>query len=226
MFKILNYKLHRYFQTLSNEVRFEIFILITELSENYNKGEGDNYGSKISEILNLNQPTVANHVKELKNSDLIYEKKIKRRVYLFPSKEAQKHLHKFGQYFLKKREWVENQNEHINKAGILDLIIDVGKSKHSVELYFYYEKETVYLLAQVHKGNEYTNWIKYLKENKPSYINIAGKEFTVLESSLKSDEKLENSIRRLFREKYGDDQYQLWFKDTARLPVQLKVKEK
>jgi DNA-binding transcriptional ArsR family regulator len=75
------------FNVLSNPTRLQIYHHILkeacECDLDNKKGLSGNCVSKISEALDLNQPTVSNHIKELVRADLVDIRKVGNVNYLF-----------------------------------------------------------------------------------------------------------------------------------------------
>lgn len=93
------------FNTLSNPVRLEIYKRI--LSEacscdlDGKKGISGNCVSALAKDLELNQPTVSNHIKELISANLIGIRKVGTRSYLFGTNRSVEILSNFTNHVTK-----------------------------------------------------------------------------------------------------------------------------
>jgi ArsR family transcriptional regulator len=97
--------LSKSFRALSNPIRLKVFMTILEEACECDidaKGKiSGNCVTHIAELLNLPQPTVSNHVKELVNSGLINQKKKGKVIYLFGSKEVVDEMDGFSKFCVK-----------------------------------------------------------------------------------------------------------------------------
>lgn len=88
------------FNTLSNPIRLEIYERI--LSEacscdlDNKKGISGNCVSELAKDLDLNQPTVSNHIKELIAAGLVNVRKVGTRSYLFGTKKSVSKINEFA----------------------------------------------------------------------------------------------------------------------------------
>lgn len=101
---IVNFNLSKCFQALSNPIRFQIYLKILEEACECNldeHGENIDWGNCVTNIaldLEIGQPTVSNHVKELMNCGLVTSDKRGRQVYLFGNPALAHDLKDFAAY--------------------------------------------------------------------------------------------------------------------------------
>ena len=102
----INPNLHKKFRALSNPVRLEIFLKIVTFSNEcklaIDDRHSDNCVTKIADKLDLGQPTVSNHVKELVNAGLIIQEKRGKNIYLFVARDVAEDFKVFSAYLLKR----------------------------------------------------------------------------------------------------------------------------
>lgn len=98
--------LPRCFKALSNPVRLDIFLKILEKScecdVDEKEGVGGNCVTQIAVELELPQPTVSNHVKELVNCGLVESHRRGRKVFLFVSTGVADEMKSFSEYVSEK----------------------------------------------------------------------------------------------------------------------------
>lgn len=91
--------LSKAFTALSNPVRLEIYqrILLEacECDLDNKKSISGNCVSELAKDLQLNQPTVSNHIKELIAADLVGIRKVGTRSYLFGTKQSVRAMDNF-----------------------------------------------------------------------------------------------------------------------------------
>lgn len=99
---LINYNLPKCFKALSNPTRFKVYIEILEEACDCNLDEdGYVWGNCVTGIatkLNLGQPTVSNHVKELINCGLIYTQKKGKNTYLFGDESIAQSFQNFAKF--------------------------------------------------------------------------------------------------------------------------------
>lgn len=98
----IDFDLYKCFRVLANQVRFKIFIEILEEACECNLDEqGYVWGNCVTGIadkLQLGQPTVSNHVKELLSCGLVTSQKKGKNVYLFGNPEVAENFVNFSQF--------------------------------------------------------------------------------------------------------------------------------
>lgn len=98
-------ELSKIFNALSNPVRLEIYnrILTEACSCDLDSKESisGNCVSELAQDLNLNQPTVSNHIKELIAAELIGIRKVGTRAYLFGTKRSVSDMSAFASHAYK-----------------------------------------------------------------------------------------------------------------------------
>lgn len=95
----------KYFRVLSNPTRLAIFldILDTSCESCMEKADmSDNCVTMIAKCLNIPQPTVSNHVKELVESGLVESKRKGKNIYLFPTQGFSDAMVDFSKYVSEK----------------------------------------------------------------------------------------------------------------------------
>ena len=106
--------LHKSFRVLGNPVRLSIFeAILNEACECDMSKSGTVQGNcvtSIAEKLDLPQPTVSNHVKELINSGLVRAEKRGRNIFLFGASDMAYDFKKFGDFFQQKVEIGRKKN--------------------------------------------------------------------------------------------------------------------
>lgn len=217
----INPRLQKYFDALSNPIRFEIFREILDLSDDFDEDLPEKskcYISGIAERLSIRQPTVSNHVKVLVEAGLVETKKITRTVYLFGTITMANDFLKFGQYFFAKDLEFKGNGEYCYLTTYKK-----NKAKHEVELCYAQEGEKIYLLSQVHRGGRITDWANNLLKSGKGKIKLRGKSFKITRVKSTLTKKDEKQIRRMFRKKYGKEHYNLWYKGTKRVPLILEI---
>lgn len=96
--------IYKAFKVLANPTRLDIFLeILGEACSCDLEAEKKVYGNCVTSIarkLELPQPTVSNHVKELLNADLVISHRKGKNIYLFGNKETAKKLEMFSEFFL------------------------------------------------------------------------------------------------------------------------------
>lgn len=96
--------IHKAFKVLANPTRLDIFLeILGEACSCDLDNEKKVYGNCVTSIakkLELPQPTVSNHVKELLNADLVLNHRRGKNIYLFGNGEMAKKCEIFSDYFL------------------------------------------------------------------------------------------------------------------------------
>ena len=94
------------FRALSNPVRLKVFLKILEKScecdVDMKKGMGGNCVTQIAVELELPQPTVSNHVKELSNCGLVKTHRKGRKVFLFVDPKVAEEFSEFSEFVTNK----------------------------------------------------------------------------------------------------------------------------
>ena len=83
--------LAKIFGVLSNPIRLKIYLLILDGACNpdpINDKSAMNCAIRIARKLNLHQPTVSNHIKELSNANLVITRKTGKHSYLYGVKKT------------------------------------------------------------------------------------------------------------------------------------------
>ena len=97
--------LHKCFRALSNPVRYEIFVQLLHEACECDMSQEESYkgncATEISKKLEISQPTVSNHIKELVNCGLVTTERRGKKIYLFGSYELAKNFEVFGNFFVK-----------------------------------------------------------------------------------------------------------------------------
>lgn len=100
--------IYKAFKVLSNPTRLDIFLeILAEACSCDLDNENMVYGNCVTSIakkLELPQPTVSNHVKELMNADLIDSHRRGKNIYLFGNEETAKKYEMFSEFFLEQTE--------------------------------------------------------------------------------------------------------------------------
>lgn len=95
----------------------------------------------------------------------------------------------------------------------------------SVELWFAYSNDQVYLLAHPRPNRRGTHWYRNLRANPECILEIRGRQFVGRAMLPDNIEDLERTAA-LFRAKYGPAAYEAWYGDAPRLPVIVRLEAK